>query len=396
MEPIALAAQFGFWGRVADDPTQASDVRAEATALLDEATPIAEDDLAAWFGATDTWRDTFALWLLTAEPHAVGRLRDLIFALAIRYGGLAVRQGGVVRGLRFPFRDKPLVSASAHLALGLWRCGVYPSVVPSLTSFVAASTDVSGGWADPGQEPDVLTTLAAADLLARIDPGFDPQTTIEWFIGHQESAGWWRALNPEVPWLTRAIGAWLELAERPFPDRFSWPQAPIWARDRLTGLTTMAILDELETVLAAIPALGRQPIEVAFVDLAGFGGFNSRQGQVAGDEVLAMLGATFRELAGILPVRIGGDEFLLFGKPGWPAGRVAASLEPWRHAWAAAMATRNPGELVSPRVVWSHATAAELSRLRRVLGEQIGGLKVVWPSPPADGVVIEIEWPRIA
>jgi len=390
MEPIALAAQFGFWGRVADDRSLASDVRAEAAALLDEATPIAENDLAAWFGATDPWRDTFALWLLSGEPQAVGRLRDLIFALAIRYGSLAIRQGGLVRGQRFPFKDEALISASAQLALGLWRCGMYPSVVPSLTAFVADSVGESGGWADPGQEPDVLTTLAAADLLARIDPGFDPGATIDWFVRHQEAAGWWRALDPEVPWLTHAVSGWLEVAEQPFPERFSWPEAPIWARDRLTGLTTMAILDELETVLAAVPALGALPIEVAFVDLAGFGAFNSRQGQVAGDAVLAMLGASFQALAGILPVRIGGDEFLLFGKPGWPAGAVANALEPWRHAWAGAMASMNPGELVSPRVVWSRSTSAELSRLRRALGEAIGALKLEWPNPPAEGVIREI------
>ena len=177
MEPIALAEQFGFWGRVADDPMQATGVRTEVARLLAEATPIAEDDLAAWVAASDPWRDTFALWLLTAEPQAVRRLRDLIFAIAIRYGGLVVRHGSVVRGLRFPFRGTPLVSASAQLALGLWRCGVYPSVVPSLTSFVASAAQASGGWADSGQEADVLTTLAAADLLVRVDPGFDPEPT---------------------------------------------------------------------------------------------------------------------------------------------------------------------------------------------------------------------------
>jgi hypothetical protein len=390
IEPIALAVQFGFWRRVADDRSRASDVRTDAAALLDEATPIAENDLAAWFGATDPWRDTFALWLLSAEPQAMERLRDVIFALAIRYGSLAIRQGGVVRGHRFPFKDEALVSASAQLALGLWRCGVYPSVVPSLASFVAASISESGGWADPGQEPDVLTTLAAADLLTRMDPGFDPVATINWFVSHQEPAGWWRALDPEVPWLTHAVSSWLELAGRPFPERFSWPEAPIWARDRLTGLTTMAILDELETVLAAVPALGNLPIEVAFVDLAGFGAFNSRQGQVAGDDVLALLGGSFRTLAGILPVRIGGDEFLLFGKPGWPTGAVAIALEPWRYAWADAMATRNPGELVAPRVVWSRSRSGELSHLRRTLGEAIGALKLEWPSPPPAGVIREI------
>ena len=353
MEPIELAAQFGYWGRVADDPTMSPAVRSGAALLLDEATPIAEHDLASWFEALDPWRDTFALWLLSAESEAIVRLRDLIFALATRYGGLASRAGGAVMGTRFPFFETRLVSASAHLALGLWRCGVYPSVVPSLVDFVARSRHGSGAWADGEQQPDVLTTLAAADLLARLDPTFDPTPTAAWFVERQEPAGWWRALNPEVPWLTQAITGWLERIARPFSERFAWPSAPIWARDRLTGLTTMAILDELETVLAGVPGLAALPIEAAFLDLAGFGDFNSRQGQVAGDEVLATLGASLSDLDGVLPVRIGGDEFLLFGKPGAVSGSLAASLEPWRDQWAVAMAVDHPTECVAPRIVWS-------------------------------------------
>ncbi len=125
------------------------------------------------------------------------------------------------------------------------------------------------------------------------------------------------------------------------------------AGDRLTGLTTMAILDELETVLAGVPGLAALPIEAAFLDLAGFGDFNSRQGQVAGDEVLATRGASLSDLDGVLPVRIGGDEFLLFGKPGAVSGSLAASLEPWRDQWAVAMAVDHPTECVAPRIVWS-------------------------------------------
>ena len=134
MEPITLAAHFGFWGRIAasaDDRAggatalpsvvHAPHSAIRAAALLDEAVPTAEHDLAAWIAGTDPWRDTFALWLLTDEPHAVGRLRDLIFSLATRWGGLTARSGGIVRGSRHPFHDQLLVSASAQLALG--GCG---------------------------------------------------------------------------------------------------------------------------------------------------------------------------------------------------------------------------------------------------------------------------------
>jgi hypothetical protein len=80
-----------------------------------------------------------------------------------------------------------------------------------------------------------------------------------WFVERQEREGWWRALDPEVAWLTAAIVDWLERAERPFAQCFGWPSAPIWARDRLTGLTTVATLDELCYVFEGFPSLGMLP-----------------------------------------------------------------------------------------------------------------------------------------
>jgi GGDEF domain-containing protein len=383
MEPIVIAAQFGYWGRLIDDPATQPEVAALASALLDEAQPVAEHDLAAMFVALDPWRDTFALRVLSQEPYTAARFRDLLFGLAIRYGSLAARDG-VVRGLQHPWHRAPLVSATAQLAAGLWHWGVYPSVVPALVSFVSLSRAADGSWGDLGQPSDVLTTLAAADLMARLDPGFDPEPTARWLLEHQEDAGWWRALDPEVPWLTAAVARWLLLSERPFHERFVWPTSPIWTRDRMTGLTTLAGVDELVAVLGALPRVADEPMEVAFLDLAGFRAFNKRHGsQAEGDRVLALLGEALRALPDVLPARIGGDERLMIGKPG---DRIGPKLDAWRHAWPARLRAAGFSDKVAPRILVGRARAREVDELRRELGEAIFRMKQIFPETPAEGV----------
>ena len=187
MEPVTIAAHLRFWGQLADAEPD-TELGALAAGLLVEAQPSIENDVATWFQAQDPWRDTFGLWLLTAEPQAMTRLRDLLFALAVRYGGIAARDG-VVKGLRYPFHGVPLVSASAHLAAGLWRTGIYPTVIPGLVSSVRTAMAADGAWDDGEQPTDVLTTLAAADLLSRLDPDFDPGATTGWLIARQEPGG---------------------------------------------------------------------------------------------------------------------------------------------------------------------------------------------------------------
>jgi GGDEF domain-containing protein len=385
MAPIVLAAQFRFWGSLAADPATDPRLARSAAALLAEAVPTAEHDVASWHAALDPWSDTFALWLLAAEPQVMMRLRDLVFGLALRYAAIAQRDG-VVRGVAHPFHGRPLASASAHLAASLWRCGIYPSLIPGLVQFVEASLDTTGGWADEGQPPDLLTTLAAADLLLKLDPSFDPGRTADWFLARQEGAGWWRALNPEVPWLTAVVSDWLEAASRPFAARFEWPSSPVWARDRLSGLATLASLEELERAMAALPNLGDQPIQAAFVDLAGFGAWNSTHGQARGDEVIALMGRTLAGLPHVLPVRLGGDEFLVLDKPGAPADRLLRLIEGWMSDWPAQLAARQ-AHGVAPRVLVGDATAREAGRLRGTLGQAISQLKREAPNPPPTGAV---------
>ena len=384
MEPLVVTAQFGLWGAVARD--EGSPFANTARHLLDEATPIAENDLAHCVEGLDPWHDTLALSLLSAQPEAMERLRNLIFTLALRYGAIAQRQGPV-RGTRHPYFDRPLVSASAQLAGGLWRFGIYPSVIPDLVRFVIDAREHDGGWGDTGQPSDLLTTLVTADLLTRIDPDFDPAPTVDFFLASQEQSGWWRALNPEVPWLTAAIADWLERTLLPFSARFTWPSPLIWQVDRLTGLPTLAILLEMELLIQGLPSLARQPMEVAFIDLANFGGWNKAHGQVAGDRVIAQLGKTLRELPSVFAVRIGGDEIMVFGQPGAAPGALVATLDLWRRGWPQRL-MEVPAVAVPPRVVVGHGLAGQLETMRKVLGQRIADVKNRWPSPPPEGVLI--------
>jgi GGDEF domain-containing protein len=383
MEPLTIATQSRYWGQIASDMSGA-ETATLASALLDEAQQAMEHDVATWFQAQDPWRDTFGLWVLTAEPHATARLRDLLFSIAIRYGGIAARDG-FVRGIRHPFHGAPLVSGSAHLAAGLWRVGIYPTLVPDLVGLVRASRTSQGAWGDPGQSPDILTTLASADILGRLDPSFDPGPTSEWFVKRQEPSGWWRALGPEVPWLTAAVVDWLEAARRPFQDRFSWPSTPVWARDRLTGLTTVATLDEFAHVLAGLDSLAAEPLDLAFLDLAGFREWNTAYGQSNGDALLGVLGRTLLDIPRVLPVRIGGDEFLILAKPG--ASDLADLLDDWRSTWPSRLAEAEMPASVAPRILVGHDRAGRLRDASRRLGDGIAALKRSAPNPPPTGVL---------
>jgi GGDEF domain-containing protein len=386
--PVALATQLEFWQRIAergDGPTAERAVR-----LLADTQPTAENDVAVCITALDPWADTFALWLLTDHPGAHERLRDLVFALAVRYGQIAQRSG-VVLGNRYPFWQEPLVSASAHLGLALWRLGIHPTLLPTLIAFVRSQQRPDGGWADADQPSDVLTTLAAAELLSALDPSFDPTPVTTFFVRAQEPAGWWRALNPEVPWLTGAIATWLERSPRSFADRFAWPELPVWSRDRTTRLPTMAVFDELVVALGAIDGLAQAPLEVAFIDLAGFGAFNNSYGMDAGDRALAAYAAALRALPQTLTIRQGGDELLVLGTPG-RAGGLEGQLRAFMVAWPEqAKRAGVPRGGVVPRILLASGRAGELRRLRTELGTAIGVLEKATEAPGPDGLLVWLD-----
>src|SRR5262249_20099360 len=157
-------------------------------------------------------------WRLVARPRALRLLHPLAVAIATCY---AASTRHAVLGLRYPFHDKPLVSASAQLAAGLLALGSDLELVVRLVGFVSRA-ERPGGWGG-GAESDLMATWTAADLLARVDPAFDPEPAARRFAALQGDDGFWRALGPDAPWLTLEIARWLIAARRPFAERFRWP-----------------------------------------------------------------------------------------------------------------------------------------------------------------------------
>ncbi len=286
-DPIAIVDTLELLARL--ETSRGAAIAETAGHLRREAMPAIETELAWWILGSDPWRDTFGLWLATDRPHAMSEVHSLLVATAARYATLASRVAGVVCGNAAPFEGIPLVSASAQLALGLWTLGLYPSLVPGIVAFVAGERRPNGSWADPGQPPDVLTTLAAAEVMSRLDPGFDPAPTASYLARLQEPAGWWRALDPEVPWLTSAVLGWLERADRPYHERFAWPGVQKWDRDRKTKIPTYTYFSDVARVIGGVPGLRDRPMPILFCDLASFKEFNNQEGQQRGDEVLRRL-----------------------------------------------------------------------------------------------------------
>ena len=384
LAPI-LASQLELWSRVSHAGGPNSQ---RAASLLAQVTPTVEHDVARAIVAIDPWADTFLLWQLTDRPGAFELVRGLLFALGIRYGTIAQRSGGIVHGIRHPFYEVPLASGTAQLAMGLWRFGLYPSLLPDQLRFLR-STARDGAWADATQPPDVLTTLAVADVLARLDPAFDPTPTGHFFARHQEAEGWWRALDPEVPWLTAAIVDWMRRTELSFARRFEWPTVALWQRDYITGLPTMAFFAGVADALERIGgSLGSAPLEAAFCDLAGFRDFNTTYGQALGDGALRAFGDVLSE-TGHLVVRIGGDELLIIGQP-TEQGALEPSLRAFVDRWPAELARRLPvaPDSVRPRIILDRGTAGDLRGLHAALGQTIGELKEVTPEVRGNGVLI--------
>jgi GGDEF domain-containing protein len=382
--PGVLATQLELWSQVAHD----GGLHAPSAArLLAEVQATVEHDVARAVVAIDPWADTLLLWQMTERPGSLRVARGMLFALAIRYGTIAGRDGGVVHGIRFPFHRVPLTSATAHLALGLWQFGLYPALLPRQLGFLR-STARDGAWADGSQPSDILTTLAAAETLVRLDPAFDPEPTRRFFAEHQEPEGWWRALDPEVPWLTASIVAWMHRTEQPFAERFRWPEVALWQRDYITELPTMAYFAGLaDAIRDSGGALGSSSLEIAFCDLAGFGAFNTRHSQAAGDEALRLFGASLAR-TGQVVVRIGGDELVVMGRPS-ADGVLEPALNTFLDRWPDELAAAFPSATgVRPRVMLDRGPAGSLRELHGRLGMAIGELKAATPDVPDRGILV--------
>jgi GGDEF domain-containing protein len=353
-------------------------------ALLDVVAPVLRRDLGHAVLERHSWADSFHLWALGRAPRVFAHLQPVAVAVGLTLAARAAREG-VVLGRRFPFHDVAQVSASAQLAGGLVLLGIETGLVASLARFVDEARRPSGGWGDGEDPEDVLTTLVAADLLASLDPRFDPGPTAAYLLSQQREDGGWSAMGPDLPWLTGEVLAWIEAAGRPFWTRFRWPRVSGSNLDAKTGLPSFGYFRDLAEFFADLPGLTAATSEVGFLDLAGFKKFNDRFGQEQGDAVIVELARMLDTIPDTQVVRDGGDEFLILGPPGLAGleARVRETVATWPARFAAAFGADAP--VVAPRVVLKPAAGGALREAREVLGRAIGDLKAVAPTPPPEG-----------
>ncbi len=348
-------------------------------------------EIAEYVQAGDPWRDSLGLWLVASRPRLLDAMQPLALAIAKRLADFARRRGGRIEGLRYPYYDTFMASASAMLAAALLVLGQDLALAARLTASVQRAMSRDGSWSDAANPPDILSTLVAADLLLSVEPSFDPEPTAAFLDSHRNPRGTWTAFGPEEPWITGEILAWKHRAASPFTERFRWPRVAAFALDAKLATANYAWFEQVAGMLASMPGLAGMNTALAFVDLAGFGTFNNRFGQDMGDEVLRAFSA---HLAAAIPsgrpCRDGGDEFLVIGTPGSTA--LGAHLDVMRTTWPATFHRRfgNDVPSVAPRIVHVPCRCGGLRDARRVLGQAIAGLKAKHPSPPPEGVVLDL------
>ncbi len=383
-QPLVERDVFGFEERLmmpivisecAELLAEAAREEASAGQLLDEVEPVLRRDFSSVALEQHAWADTFALCCAVRYPLLLERLRPVIVAASESYAARAHKSGGVVMGTRYPLHQRPLVSATAQLGGALLALGSHVELVAGAASFVASHARAAGAWADADDPADVLTTFVAADFLASVDPAYDPRPTLAFVCRAQETSGFFRAFGPEMPWLTRELGSWLERAVLPFARRFRFPSTPTANLDRKTALPFYAYFGELARLFASVTGLGAAKVEVAFIDLIGFREFNNRSGQALGDDVLAEFAAALRELGAARVVRDGGDEFLIVGAP--TRSDLAADVLEVQRRWPARFRARfgDGAPPVLARALVGTTRASKLIEAREHLGRAIGQLK---------------------
>lgn len=387
--PLVVAEAIEWLSELADDDGDAGEL---ARGFLVESRTTARRDAAAYAQENHAWGDTWALWCFARRPHALRLLHPFALAIAEAYADTTIAAGRqAVHETRFPFAGVPLVSASAQLASGCLALGVHPKLTGTLTGWVESQQQADGGFGDGDASSDVLTTLVAGDLLGRLDPGWDVAPTAEYLASRQDDRGWWRAYGPEGAWLTLEVYRFLERAALPFAERFSWPEIATTSRDRRTGLPRYDYYADLARLCQEVSGLGRASIEVAFLDLAGFGNFNNRHGMAMGDAVLREFSQSLAAMPGLMAIRDGGDEFLALGAPG--GSGLVATLDQFRHDWPARLRSRFGDDArVAPRILAASTTGVDLVETRDELGRRIANLKTADPPDglPAVGVLVDL------
>ena len=159
----------------------------------------------------------------------------------------------------------------------------------------------------------------------------------------------------------------------PFAERFIWPHLAVTNRDRRTGLPFYGYFADLERLFDAIPGLGAASIDVAFIDLAGFGVFNNEFGMERGDAVLRTFAQALARIPGSMAIRDGGDEFIVLGSP--TGTGLQQRMAAFRETWATEFAETFGTGVVAPRVLTTSTTGAQIIEARNDLGRRIGQLK---------------------
>ena len=367
-----------------------ADVATRARALLSEALPTVEDDVALRIAGVEAWGDTFLLWAFARRPRALARVPGLVSAIASRYAARADRTDGLVHGRSYPFFDIPMPSATAHLAAAAARTGEGLGMVARAVDWLRANRRPDGGWGDPRQPTDLLTTLAVAELLGLLDATFDPTAVLEVMEAQVKDRGGRPAMvGPEWPWLAAELLAFGSWSGKPFQERFRWPHVPQSMTDPSVNVPRKEAFFVDARLFEELPGLAGLPIECGFIDLAGFGTWNTNHGQDTGDKLLALLTAELRRLPDSRTIRDGGDEFLVLGAP--MANGLPERLQELFARWPEVSRVRFPGLPVVPlRAVVGRGAAGELRKLRDRLGEDIGPVKHEHMSPPPEGVVVPL------
>jgi GGDEF domain-containing protein len=368
-----------------------------ARTLLAESRSTARRDAAGYAQEAHALGDTWALWCFARHPHVLRLLHPFALAIAEAYADTTVaRERDGVYETRFPFAGVQLVSASAMLAGGCLAIGIHPKLTGSMTDWIEGQQRPDGGFGDGDGPSDVLTTLVAADLLCGLDPGWDVSRASRYLAARQDPNGWWRAYGPESAWLTLEVVRFLERESRPFADRFRWPEVATASRDRRTGLPRYDYYADVARLCQEVSGLGRAPVEVAFLDLAGFGVFNNRHGMAMGDAVLREFAQALAAMPGLMAIRDGGDEFLALGAPGGKG--LAATLDRFRTEWPGQLSARFGSDArVAPRILVAATTGRDLVQTRDHLGRRIAHLKSADPvgGLPPEGVLVDLAAERM-
>ncbi len=383
--PIVLVEHVEWLERLTHDPD--ASVAARASGLLEECMPTLEDDVARHVLGANAWADTFMLWTFARRPRALKVSRGLMTAISSRYAARAGRTGGLVRGRTFPFLDTPMSSATAHLASAAARVGDGIEVVTPAVEWLRGQRRADGGWGDPGQGSDLLTTLAVAELMGNLDPAFDPEGVLD-VLGSLVSGpdGRPMLMGPEWPWVAAELLSFARSAGRPFRERFRWPHVPEWMNDQRVRVPRYEAYLIDARLFESIPGLAGAPVEVAFLDIAAFGHWNTAHGQAAGDALLARLTALLRTLPESRTIRDGGDKFLVVGAP--QATGLEGRVRELFARWAEVSARTDPDlSVVALRAAITTTRADALRDAREDLGRWIGIVKADFPEPPPEGVV---------